>query len=516
MTSSQSQEPSPKSPADQGEAWIDEQLGRLTPRQKLAQRLVVLPGVAGGRPDEDTRAALAAGLGVLHGLTDLSVSAAARYHVEVAEIAGELGLPPALVSANLESGVGYTLGGGGTDFPYPRGIGHSDDPLLARRMAEEAAREARLAGFHWTFSPCVDVLTTSDDPILGVRAFGLDADRTAVLGAAQIRGYQDGGLLATAKHFPGHGDSTKDTHAEAAPLARTREEHELRHLPPFHAAIEAGAASIMVAHVALPGLGVPGPASLSPLVNRTWLRAELGYDGLIVTDSLRMGAIAATWPAEAAAVAALAAGADIANVKCPAGEVPSILDALEAALAYGELDGDELDRSVARLLRAKARLGLHREHGVDPVRCEELDSGRSWADPGLATTVSAWLPEPVRGPVVVVGDSELAKSLANALAQGEVTYEPLSSPVEAARAHPGATVMAVTCPLPVDGGRDSAEFAASVETARTAGRPVIAVVNSVVPADGLRVAGPAVSVPAVDAFGIVSGAAVAAAAEVLG
>ncbi|WIY00956.1 glycoside hydrolase family 3 N-terminal domain-containing protein [Amycolatopsis mongoliensis] len=519
MQSSESQEPSAISPADQGEAWIDRQLERLTPRQKLAQRLVVLPGVADdGRPDEDTRAALAAGLGVLHGLTGMSVSAAARYHVEVAGIADELGLPPALVSANLESGVGYTLGGGGTDFPYPRGIGHSDDAGLARRMAEEAAREARLAGFHWTFSPCVDVLTTPDDPILGVRAFGLEADRTAVLGVAQIRGYQDGGLLATAKHFPGHGDSAKDTHAEAAPLARTPEDHEHRHLPPFRAAIEAGVASVMVAHVALPGLGVPGPASLSPVVNRTWLRTELGYDGLVVTDSLRMGAIVAGWPTAASAVAALAAGADVANVKCPAGEVPSILDALEAALAAGELDGDELDRSVARLLRAKVRLGLHRAHGIDLARCEELDAGRSWADPGLAGTVSARLPDPVRGPVVVVGDSELARSLADGLkvARGEVAYEALSSPGEAARAHAGATVVAVTCPLPVDGGRDSAEFAASVEAARAHGHPVVAVVNSTVPATGLRVAGPAVSVPAVDAFGIVSGAAVGAAVEVLG
>ncbi|MBP2479067.1 beta-glucosidase-like glycosyl hydrolase [Crossiella equi] len=493
---------------------MDDRLGLLTPRQKLAQCIVALPGLDGsGCPDQDTRAALAAGLGVLHGLVGTSVSGAGHYHARVAELGAGLGLPPPLVSANLESGIGYTLGGGGTDFPYPRGIGHSDDPELAERVAAEAAREARAVGFHWTFSPCVDVLTTPADPILGVRAFGVDAVRTGVLGAAQVRGYQAGGVLATAKHFPGHGDSTKDTHAELSTLDRSEREHELRHLPPFRAAVAAGAASVMVAHVSLPALGVHGPASLSPLVNRRWLRTELAYDGLVVTDSLRMGAIAARWTPAEAAVAALAAGADVANLKCPAAEVPAVLDTLEEALSAGWLDREELDRSVTRLLRARTWLGLHQEPGIDLDRCRELDEGRTWADPARTRTVSA---EPVSGVAnpVVVGESELARQLAARLAAPHVAAPP-EALERVAHEHPGATLVAVTCPLPVDGGRDSTAFAVSVEAARRAGHPVLAVVNSTAAARDLRVAAPAVSVPAVDAFGIVSGAAVAAVAELL-
>lgn len=498
-----------KSLSPQASGPIEGWLAGLGPRQKLAQRLIALPGVVGGRPDPDTRAAIGEGLGVLHGLVGMTVSGAARYHLEVAELCDELGLPPALVAANLESGVGYTLGGGGTDLPYPRGIGHSDDADLAHRVAEEAAREARLVGFHWTFSPCIDVLTSPDDPILGVRAFGADPARTGVLGAAQVRGYQAGGLLATAKHFPGHGDSSTDTHTAEAHLPRTPEEHTLVHLPPFHAAVAAGVASVMVAHVALPGLGVPGPASLSPLVNRTWLRTEPAYDGIIVTDSLRMGAIAAAWSPAEAAVAALAAGADVANVKCPAGEVPRILDALEEALAAGRLDRDELDRSVERLLRARLRLGLHRGHGIDVDRCRELDAGRAWGGADLERTVSTRSQPSAPGPTVVVGDSELARLIASAM--GEV---PHAGPLVAAAAeHPGATVVAVACPLPVDGGRDSAVFAAAVQEARVAGHRVVAVVNSA--AVDLRVDGPSISVPAVDAFGVVSRAAVAAVVAVL-
>jgi beta-glucosidase-like glycosyl hydrolase len=331
---------------DDAETWVGRHLESLSPRQKLAQLLVAVPGMADGRPDQATRAALGEGLGVLHGLRGTSVSGAARYHIEVTGLAADLGLPPALVAANLESGVGYTLGGGGTDFPYPRGIGHLDDAEIARDLAEQAAREARLVGFHWTLSPCVDVPTTPDDPILGVRAFGLDAERTAILGAAQIRGYQTGGLLATAKHFPGHGDSPTDTHLDLASLPRTPEEHEQVHLPPFRAAIAAGVASVMVAHVALPGLGVDVPASLSPLVNRTWLRADLAYDGIIVTDALHMGAIAKGWSIADSAVASLAAGADVANV-----QMPGRSGTRDPRRAGGRAGGRPTERGRARTVR---------------------------------------------------------------------------------------------------------------------------------------------------------------------
>jgi beta-glucosidase-like glycosyl hydrolase len=130
------------------ERWIDAQLDRLTPAQKLAQLLVVMPGVDSGRPDPATRLALELGVGVLHSVVDMPASAAARYHNAVAEICADAALPPALISGNLESGVAYSLGRSGTHLPYPRGIGLSGDAALAYRVAAAGAAEAGSLGYH--------------------------------------------------------------------------------------------------------------------------------------------------------------------------------------------------------------------------------------------------------------------------------------------------------------------------------------------------------------------------------
>jgi hypothetical protein len=196
-------------------------------------------------------------------------------------------------------------------------------------------------------------------------------------------------------------------------------------------------------------------------------------------------------------------------VKCPAEQIPSILDALEGALADGRLPRDELDGSVARLLRAKASLGLDQGHGIDLDRCAELDAGAAWQGPGLAGTVSVNGRPEIARPAVVVGDSELARRLA---VRAALPLEAVAVNEESLT-RAGVTVVAVTCPLPVDGGRDSAAFAAAVRSAREAGARVVAVVNSTARATDLRVDGPSVSVPAVDAFEMVSESAVAAVVE---
>jgi beta-N-acetylhexosaminidase len=493
--------------------WIETQLDRLTPAQRLAQLVLVLPGVDAGRPDAATRHALELGVGALHSVTAMSAAAAARYHNEVADICAAAALPPALISANLESGLAYALGASGTDFPYPRGVGLSGSAELAYAVARASAEEARAVGYHWTFSPCVDVVRTPDDPILGVRAYGVPPAQTAELATAQIRGYQDGGLLATAKHFPGHGDSSVDSHRDLPRLDRGRAEHESVHLPPFRASIAAGVASIMVAHLTLPLLGVDDPASLSATVNRQWLRADLGFDGLVVTDALRMAAISRRLEPAQAALAALRAGADVANVKCAADEAPRIVDHLVAALADGLLDEDEINASVRRLLAARVRLGLHESTHVDVERAAQLDHREVWRDPRRASTVSHHGTAPVPGrPVVVVGDSALARRLA-AIGPGFVLEpEPLTagSLVRAADRHPGAMLLPVFSPGTVS------VAAQRKAVAGITGRPDAIVVNSSATADAFAdLAGYVITVPAVDAFDIRTDAAVYGALDVL-
>ncbi|TDD23487.1 hypothetical protein E1218_17800 [Kribbella turkmenica] len=511
---------------DQTERWIDEQLGRMTPAQKLAQRLLVLPGVDAGRPDAATCQALELGVGALHSVTGMPASAAARYHNAVARICADAAVPPALISGNLESGVAYSLGTSGTHLPYPRGVGLAGDAEVAYRVAAAGAVEARSVGYHWTFSPCVDVISVPDDPILGVRAYGVPAPETAELGSAQIRGYQDHGVLATAKHFPGHGDSTVDSHLGLPRITRSRAAYEADHLPPFRAAVEAGVATVMVAHLVLPELGVAEPASLSARVNRGWLRSELGFTGVIVTDSLRMAAIADSHQPATAALLALRAGADVANVKCPAELAPQIVEHLLEAMADGALDETELDDSVRRLLVARARIGLDTNNPVDENRAAGLDAALAWNDETRAGTVSIhpagrgpW-PSLADGGFVVVGDSPLARRLVELGSRRGLRLmlepDPLAEGIltRVAARHPGRPVVPVFCPRtdPVAHQRESVHRV----TADAPSAVAAVVVNSVSSAEYFGEVGhPVVTTPAVDAFGIVTDAAVDATLDVL-
>ncbi|WBQ06078.1 glycoside hydrolase family 3 N-terminal domain-containing protein [Kribbella sp. CA-293567] len=518
----------PRPPTGRTARWIDDQLSRLTPSQKLAQRLLVVPGIESGRPDDATRHALELGVGVLHTLgIDLPASAAARYHNEVARLCADAGLPPALISGNLESGVAYALGSSGTHFPYPRGIGLAGDAELAYRVAAQGAREARSLGYHWTFSPCVDVVVVPDDPILGVRAYGVPAGLSGALGAAQIRGYQEHGVLATAKHFPGHGDSSVDSHLDLPRVNRSRAEHEQIHLPPFSAAVAAGVAAIMVAHLELPALGINEPASLSATVNRHWLRTELEFDGVIVTDALRMDAIARRHDPADAAVLALRAGADVANVKCPAAEAPRIIERLLEALADGTLLQTEVDDSVRRLLLARSLIGLDGEipELIDEDRAGGFDQPLEWSDPGRASTVSlhadrgtAALSPETR--LVVVGESELARRFAELGTrrglQMVLDAEPLGPGALArvAARHPGEQLLPVFCAGTVPLAQQRKEVESAVVDVPQ--QIAALVINSAEPAEAFGdLGGRVLTAPAVDAFAIVTDAAIHAAFDVL-
>ncbi|MBE1876577.1 glycoside hydrolase family 3 N-terminal domain-containing protein [Myceligenerans pegani] len=477
-------------------------LADLGPEQRIAQCLLVMPGVDDrGRPDAATLAAVRAGVGTLHSVVGMPASHASEYYDEIREVALDAGVLPPLISGNLESGIGYSLGRTGTDLPYPRGLGIADDEELAYRAALLAAREARAVGYHWTFSPCVDVLTTSEDPILGVRAFGVGTDRTAALAAAQIRGFRDGGVASTAKHFPGHGDSSVDSHLGLPVIDRTAEAHSRVHLPPFAAAVASGVPSIMVGHVVLPGHGVDVPASLSPVVNRDWLRGGLGYDGVIITDSLRMSAVSARWSAAESAVLALSAGADVANAKCAAEELPGLVAAVHAALTDGVLDPRELDASVLRLLRMRDEIAVDEA----PEPAVALDSPREWLDSGRAVTVEQAGQVSIGGrDIVFVGASPLAERLAAAARRrgAPARHEPPNADTAVSPA-PGTLVAAVVVPDTAVGPEDRRRIDQLARYAE------LLVVNGVMPAESLRRDRACVIVaPAVDAFGIVTEAAV--------
>jgi beta-N-acetylhexosaminidase len=204
----------------------------------------------------------------------------------------------------------------------------------------------------------LDVNSNPRNPIINVRSYGEDPGEVARYATAFMRGARAGGLLTAAKHFPGHGDTSVDSHIALAAVPGDRARLDAVELPPFRAAIDAGADAVLVGHLAVPAIDGPGagPASLSPRIVRGLLREELGFDGLVITDALNMGGVTRLHGDAELAVLAVAAGADLL---LQPRDIPRAIDAVVAAVAAGRLDEAVIDVAVTRMLLAKARAGLH-------------------------------------------------------------------------------------------------------------------------------------------------------------
>ena len=266
---------------------------------------------------------------------------------------------PLLVASDLEGGTAMRFNGG-TAFPTNMGVAATGRELDAYEMGRITALEGRAVGIHLDFAPVADVNNNAANPIINTRSFGEDPAAVAELVSAEVRGLQEHGMLATAKHFPGHGDTGTDSHITLpvidAPWARL----DSVELVPFRAAIKSGVAAVMSGHIALPGIdsGQVRPATLTPSLLTGVLRDSLGFGGLVVTDALDMGGIVKAYGNGEAAVLALLAGADI--LLQPA-DPRAAIDAVVAAVEQGRVSQERLDQSVRRVLELKKRLGLFRQ-----------------------------------------------------------------------------------------------------------------------------------------------------------
>ncbi len=358
-----------------GEAWIEETLASLTLREAVGQ--LVFPWISGAYaaaddPEfletlrwvrEDGIGGVAISIGTPH-----AYAAKLNALQEAAEI-------PLLVTSDFENGGpgmriahSYALPtllpqGGGTSFPPTMAFGAVEESAMVEAFAEATAREARAVGVHVIFAPVLDLNSNPENPIINTRAFGEDPAEVSRLGRAFIRGAARGGAMTTAKHFPGHGDTRVDSHLTLPEVTADRARLDSLEFVPFVDAIEAGVDGVMTAHVSVPGVLGPGapPATLSPEFMTGILRDEMGFEGLLYTDALRMGAIMEGWGAGEAAVLAFEAGADV--ILIPA-SVPGAIEAMVEAVEEGRITRERLDRSVRRVLEAKARAGLHRERRV--------------------------------------------------------------------------------------------------------------------------------------------------------
>ncbi|HVS02579.1 MAG TPA: glycoside hydrolase family 3 N-terminal domain-containing protein, partial [Thermoanaerobaculia bacterium] len=346
--------------------WVDRTLAGMTVAEKAAQMVFVEVDGRFHHPDAPQR------LEELAAVRQLGVGGVVLFRSEVDTVPPVLDAlqaaagVPLLVAADLERSLAFRIGFGTTPLPWAMAIGATRSAAAAEASGEITAREARALGIHWALGPVADVNNDPANPVIHLRSYGEDPELVAAMAAAFVRGARSGGVLTSAKHFPGHGDTAVDSHlglpvidAGAARLASLE-------WVPFRAAIAAGVDSVMLGHVAVPAVDPSGaPASLSPRLAGEPLRGALGFDGLIVTDALRMEALRGVWPG-AVARRAVVAGADVLLLPTDAALTVRVL---VDEVAAGRLAESRLDASVRRLLTAKARLGLHRRRAVgEPTR----------------------------------------------------------------------------------------------------------------------------------------------------
>jgi len=269
---------------------------------------------------------------------------------------------PLWFTADFEGGAGYRYIGA-TRLPRAMAMGATGNPDLAFQAGRITAEEARAIGVHVNFYPVVDVNNNPRNPIINIRSFGSDPQLVSRMARAYIRGAQSAGIMATAKHFPGHGDTSTDSHMELPTIDIERTRLDAIELPPFRAAIEEGVGGVMSAHIALPRIETENlPATLSPKMLTGVLRDELHFNGVIFTDALNMRGVAAHYPEGEAAVRSLQAGADI--LLYPP-SVEQAFNAVKRAVESGVISTARIDQSVRRVLAAKQQLGLDKNRLAD-------------------------------------------------------------------------------------------------------------------------------------------------------
>jgi beta-N-acetylhexosaminidase len=297
---------------------------------------------------------------------------------------------PLIVSADFERGVAMRVNGT-TVFPHAMAFGATGNTENAEVFGRITALEARAIGVHWNFFPVADVNSNPANPIINTRSFGADPTQVGDFVAAYIRGAHEGGMLVTAKHFPGHGDTATDSHLGFAQVTGDRARLDEVELPPFRRAIEAGVDAVMVAHVTVPALD-PEPnrvATTSKAIVTGLLREDMGFKGIVVTDALDMGGLTRLYAQDTgrAAVDSFKAGNDVLII-------PHDLDAsyraLLQAVKSGEISPTRLDASVRKILETKAALGLNKARLVDLTQLsseiakpENLAEGQRIADEGI-------------------------------------------------------------------------------------------------------------------------------------
>jgi beta-N-acetylhexosaminidase len=371
--------------------WVRKTLRSMTLDEKVGQMVIADANLSfWNRESEEYKK-------LQHHIVDNKVGGVILFRSEVWPTAivtnrwQEMAKIPLLISSDLEMGVGMRF----EDTPWwppNMAVAATGDARWARLQGEATALQARAIGVNWLFAPAVDVNNNPNNPVINTRSFGEDPAQVAAFAQAFIEGAQGAGAMATAKHFPGHGDTATDSHIGLPVVDVSKERLEKLELVPFRAAIEAHVGAVMSAHIALPQIEpelaapvkalnereaataeftsqteasaphVTLPGTLSPKIMTGLLRDELKFGGVIVTDAMSMAGVAARYSPAEAAVRSIKAGADVIE-KSP--DLDAALAGIKDAVKKGEITEARINASVERILRAKAALGLHLKKTVD-------------------------------------------------------------------------------------------------------------------------------------------------------
>jgi beta-N-acetylhexosaminidase len=344
-------------------------LDSMSTRDKIAQ--LVMPWIAGTYASYDDRAfeRMQEWVDELHvGGLIVSVGSPLDIAAKLNRLQ-ERSPQPLLIGSDLEGGTSIRFNGG-TALPPNMGVAATGSDSAAYEMGRITAIEARAVGIQFVFAPVADVNNNPDNPIINTRSFGEDPQAVGRMVAAEVRGLQDHGVLATVKHFPGHGDTGTDSHLALPVIAASWSRLDSVELVPFRSAIAAGVDAVMSAHIALPAInnGDLRPGTVLPGVLTGILRDSLGFKGIVVTDALNMAGVANAYGAQAG-VRAFLAGADL--LLQPA-DPKAAIDAMAEAVERGEISTERLNRSVLKLLEAKKSLGLFRSRTVSLDRLPDF------------------------------------------------------------------------------------------------------------------------------------------------
>ncbi|MEK3775446.1 MULTISPECIES: beta-N-acetylhexosaminidase [unclassified Paenibacillus] len=337
---------------------VQEQLSSLTLEEKIGQ--MILAGVQGTTLDDQAKQMITNQKvgGIIFYANNVSTLEGTAKFVQSIKEANQSNPVPIFMSVDQEGGKVSRMPETVESIPSSRKVGETKDSALAEKMGELLARQVQLAGFNVDFAPVLDVNSNPKNPVIGDRSFGSSAELVSRMGIAEMKGLRKEGIIPVVKHFPGHGDTSVDSHLDLPVVNKTEKQLAELEWIPFQAAVKEQVEAVMVAHILFPKLDPDHPASLSDVIIGEHLRGKFKYDGVVITDDLSMGAIAKNFKLDQAALATVKAGSDILLVAHSYESAKTIFDTLISAVKSGEISESRIDESVYRILALKQQYKL--------------------------------------------------------------------------------------------------------------------------------------------------------------